>query len=313
MRRTLAILGLALGMGLPHIALAQAPSLLTWWYCPRAVGMAFGADGTLYAAQYANARMHHFTTGGVELGSWGVHGQTLDCLTGPWGIAVDPRGRLLVTELGTSTREQSGFQVFTTEGVYLESWGRQSPSADPEPGTFNDVTGVAIGPNDEVYVLDQSAVQVFTLDGVWLRQWAARGMGLAIGPDGNVYVAATDDDRLQVFDPQGTLLREWGEHGTGPGQFDQPHAVALDRQGHVYVADTYNHRVQVFESDGTFLTQWGSYGFGVEEFYRPMAILVDGDGYVYVADTWNGRIKKFGPAPTPASTSSWGAVKVRYR
>jgi outer membrane protein assembly factor BamB len=48
-------------------------------------------------------------------------------------------------------------------------------------------------------------------------------------------------------------VKSWGEKGTGPGQFNTPHSIAVDRQNNVYVGDRGNHRVQVFDTDGKFL------------------------------------------------------------
>lgn len=43
--------------------------------------------------------------------------------------------------------------------------------------------------------------------------------------------------------------------GDGPGQFQLPHGVAVDRGGTVYVADRENSRIQVFSPLGEFLGQ----------------------------------------------------------
>ena len=135
--------------------------------------------------------------------------------------------------------------------------------------------------------------------------------GVAVGPEGNVYVVDSDNHRVQVFDHDGTFLREWGSNcnlddghgcvdpdGAGPleygdGQFREPWGVAVDAAGLVYVTDTWNHRIQVFDADGTFLTKWGMYGqtstaSGI--FYGPRDVAVDASGQVFVSDTGNKRI-----------------------
>jgi uncharacterized protein (TIGR03663 family) len=135
--------------------------------------------------------------------------------------------------------------------------------------------------------------------------------GVAVGPEGNIYVVDSDNHRVQVFDADGAFLREWGSQcnlaveqsctdldGDGPmsygdGQFQEPWGIAVDDDGRVYVADTWNHRVQVFDSDGTFLNKWGAYGqtSGDSEFlYGPRDIALDAQGRVFVTDTGNKRI-----------------------
>src|SRR5262249_20776847 len=113
------------------------------------------------------------------------------------------------------------------------------------------------------------------------------------------------------FANDGTFLTQWGG-GAGDGLFN-PARLAIGADGHVFVTDFANHRVQVFTSDGTFVTMWGSRGSAPGQFDFPLAIAVDADGYIYVVDKNNVRIEKFGFAPTPTQSESWGAVKARYR
>lgn len=136
--------------------------------------------------------------------------------------------------------------------------------------------------------------------------------GVAVGPEGNVYVVDSDNHRVQVFDADGAFLREWGSQcnlaveqsctdldGDGPmnygdGQFQEPWGIAVADDGRVYVADTWNHRVQVFDSDGTFLYKWGEYGQTTAGdtwlLYGPRDLAVDAQERVFVTDTGNKRI-----------------------
>jgi uncharacterized protein (TIGR03663 family) len=153
-----------------------------------------------------------------------------------------------------------------------------------------------------------------------VREWGELGVdlgqfnhprGLAVGPQGDVYVVDSDNHRVQVFDDQGTFLRAWGSRcdlstgqgcvdpdGDGPlapgdGQFLEPWGVAVSGDGRVYVADTWNHRLQVFDSGGAFQAKWGSYGQTATEAYHlygPRDVAVDSAGRVFVTDTGNKRV-----------------------
>jgi hypothetical protein len=72
--------------------------------------------------------------------------------------------------------------------------------------------------------------------------------------EGNIYI--TDgyvNSRVAKYDKNGDWVKSWGEPGTGPGQFNTPHAIVIDRNNNVYVGDRGNRRVQVFDTDGKFL------------------------------------------------------------
>jgi len=206
---------------------------------------------------------------------------------------------------------------YTEKHVALETervWG----TVGTEPGQFNHPRGLAVGPEGNLYVVDSdnSRIQVFAPDGTFLRTWGsncnlATGIeclgteglgqfqepwGIAVGPDGRVYVADTWNHRIQVFDAEGNFLARWGAYGqtsSASGLLYGPRDLAIDNEGRVFVTDTGNKRVVVYDAEGTFLTQIGGPGSGPGQFEEPVGIAVDGEGNVYVADTWNQRVQVF--------------------
>jgi sugar lactone lactonase YvrE len=80
------------------------------------------------------------------------------------------------------------------------------------------------------------------------------------------------------FSKDGTLIKRWGQTGTGPGEFDQPHALAMDSKGRLFVGDRNNNRIQIFDQDGKFLEEW-------RQFSRPSGIYIDRRDTIYVADS----------------------------
>ncbi len=119
--------------------------------------------------------------------------------------------------------------------------------------------------------------------------------GVAVSPDGHVYVADSGSSTIKVFNPDGTVATMWGSKGAGDGQFNEPWGIAVGPDSAVYVADTWNHRVQKFDAGGRFLAKWGTGEMGTEpaRFYGPRDIAVSPNGQVLVTDTGNKRIQVF--------------------
>lgn len=205
---------------------------------------------------------------------------------------------------------------------YAEKWREVAArlvfgSPGSEPGQLMGPRGIAVGPDGYVYVADAGnhRVQKFTADGEFVTTWGQHSLvdeeggvlrgfnepwGVAVAPDGSVYVADTWNHRIQHFDAEGTLLGAWGSFGQyavddpfGEGKFYGPRGVVVSDEGLVYVTDTGNKRVQVFDADGMFAFQWGGGGVMEGNLDEPVGIALDDEGQVYVADTWNRRVQVF--------------------
>jgi len=215
-------------------------------------------------------------------------------------VGVDSHDNLYIL-----TRGDHPVIVLDRDGHFLDSWGY---------GRFARQHGVFIGPDDVVYCVDDRghAVRKFTTDGKLLWELETRDhptdsgydnnhpdtvrrsgppfnrpTGLGLSPAGEMYVTdGYGNARVHKFSADGKLLLSWGDPGSGPGQFNTPHDVLVDRDGLVYVADRLNLRVQVFTPDGQFLRQWS-------DVHWPNALCLDTEQHMYVAEL--GGFYFFGP------------------
>ncbi len=119
--------------------------------------------------------------------------------------------------------------------------------------------------------------------------------GIAIDPEGNIWVADTANDRIEQFGPEGEFLAQVGEEGTGEGQFEEPSGIAIDPEGNVWVADTANDRIEQFGPEGEFLAQVGEEGTGEGQFEEPSGIAIDPEGNLQILDAGNDRIQSISP------------------
>lgn len=79
-----------------------------------------------------------------------------------------------------------------------------------------------------------------------------RPLGIAVGPNGDIFVCERGNHRVQVFDQFGTSLRIIGRRGSQNGEFLFPWGLTIDKNGVMVVVDTENNRIQLISSTGTF-------------------------------------------------------------
>jgi sugar lactone lactonase YvrE len=141
-----------------------------------------------------------------------------------------------------------GHQVFkfSPDGKLLLTLGKSGGAGEPD--YFYQPNDVLVAPNGDIFVAE----------------------GHSSAPGSNA--------RILKFDRTGKLIKSFGKFGTGPGEFDQPHALAMDSRGRLFVGDRNNNRVQILDPDGKFIAEW-------KQFSRPSGLFIDKNDNLYVADS----------------------------
>ncbi len=140
--------------------------------------------------------------------------------------------------------------------------------------------------------------------------------GMAMGANGVLYIADTNNSRIRAIDLSTGLVSTLAGSTKGfldgigsAAQFNLPFAVAVGASGLVYVADTYNHRIRVIDPASGAVTTiaGGTFGFddgtgAAAKFRYAGGLAVGTDGNVYVADTYNYRIRRIVPSTGVVTT-----------
>jgi sugar lactone lactonase YvrE len=166
----------------------------------------------------------------------------------PHGLIFNRDGNLWIIDAGVVDNVK-GSQIFkySPEGKLLLTLGKPGVRAyATSHDLFNEPSDLTIAPNGDLYVADG-------------------------------HIAAESNGRIVHLKKDGQFIEAWGTKGSGPGQFDNPHSIALDSKGRIFVGDRNNNRVEILSPRGAFIAEWRQFG-------RPSGVRILNDT-LYVADS----------------------------
>ena len=269
----------------------------------------------LYVADAGNHRVQIFDITNpslpshvATLGVTGGPGSDNNHFNHPQGVAVD------ASYIYVADTENHRVQIFNRNTrAYIATIGGSYGTGNNQ---FKYPTDVAVDAAGNLYVADylNKRVQQYNSSRVYQRTYGTTGVsyvaaddrfyypeGIAVAPDGSIYVVEGHGHRLVKLNANGVPQWTFGEAGQ-PGNDDAHFAylrdVAVDPQGRVYVVDDWgepwinsSHRLRIFNSDGTPYGSLGGYGSDNYHFIAPRGIAIDRNGYVYIADSGNHRVQ----------------------
>jgi sugar lactone lactonase YvrE len=139
-----------------------------------------------------------------------------------------------------------------------ETVARMITLHDPEADR-SCITGFAVGADGRFYLTDACAprmVQIYGPDGALAMAFGkhdtgydnfAFPAGIAVSPDGGMWIADSIRQVVSHFDHEGKLLTMIGGKGTQPGSFEYPSAVATDGASRLFVLERQGRRYQCLQ------------------------------------------------------------------
>ncbi len=276
-----------------------------------------------------------YVVGAGKAGRFGGDGgpATQAMLNFPGAVAADRQGNLYIAD----TMNHRIRKVDTATGVIatIAGTGQHRSSGDGGPATaaaLNEPAALAVDDRGNLYIADQSNNRVrkvdlntgtittvagtgetgYTGDGMPATEAGLSGpSGLAIGPDGALYIADTFSGRIRRIDPAtgliSTVAGDGGEYRFSglPNEFStslsRPYGIALDGAGNLLITDSDSHLLRRWDRKKKIITRMAGSGqaqFGGDggdplngSLNYPFGVVVDGAGNVYIADTFNHRIR----------------------
>ena len=214
--------------------------------------------------------------------NWATFPDGVTAWSAATGVDIDPRnGNIYVFH----RNESMPIMAFDKNGKFLRAWGQ---------GMFKTTHFLRTDREGNVWVTDRGDHQVFKFspEGKLLLTLGKKGVigdnesrdafngvaDLVIARNGDIFIADGESTNTRVvkYSKDGKFVSWWGGLGKAPGQFDEPHSIAIDSDGRLYVGDRRNKRVQVFDQGGKFLKEWTHLG-------TPWGVFVKGDR-LYVVD-----------------------------
>lgn len=277
-----------------------------------ATGIGIDSKGAVYVADSNNYRIQKFDAGGKFLLKWGSRGNGQGQFTVPHDVAIDTAGNVWVADSGNSR-----IQRFTASG----GAPTDGKTAAISIGTSSSAGTIAVDVAGNVFVSDFGSGKIRRFDAasgwapgpVWGGTGTGSGQfnrphGIAVSPDGSVYIGDRDNYRTQRFDSDGKFLNAWGKNGIGPGQFRQVVGAAVDLDCNVWMADVTKSQLQKFSPAGRLLDQIDT---GEA---RPFDVAVAPSGDIYTLETGGAAqgVQRFRETSGPKPANAPKVLDLRY-
>jgi sugar lactone lactonase YvrE len=241
--------------------------------------VAVDANGVVYVSDAGNALLRKVigdgsmpTAAGQRFGGDG--GQALVAvLRRPRGVATDGKGNVFVSDTANNRvrRISPGGVITTVAGTGTAGFAGDAAAATE--AQLNAPTGLALDPNGVLYIADTQNDRIRRVDAAGIISTVAGNGTAGFGGDAGPAVAA---------------------------QINKPEAIALGPTGDLYVADTQNGRVRRVDSGGNITTVAGNgtAGFAgdgadptLAQLNKPAGVAVF-ESSLFISDTENHRIRK---------------------
>jgi sugar lactone lactonase YvrE len=301
-------------------------------------GIAVDGGGNVFFADYGNDTIRLLSPDGMittvaGMGSFQGQGDFADStganarFSNPSGLAVNWSGSLFVADTGNNAiRQITASRVVTTLAGSANNIGAGADGFGSE-ARFHQPEGVTVDRQGNVYVADTSNFTVrrisaegvvTTLAGAWGVSSSVDGAGdaarfaypggLAVGSDGNIFVADSVNCTVRRITAEGVVTTVAGKtrvpgtiDGVGSAaEFTFPEGIALDRSGNLFVTDSRSNVIRKVTPAGVVTTFAGAADLegsadgtgGGASFFGPKGIALDSQGNFFVADSYNHTIRK---------------------